>query len=368
MPAAFPTSVKVFTTKTNLVDIVEDTDMNSVQAEIFAIETALGPGVQASTVYTTATTVKQRLGFVEADASTAAGYFGEGGTVTQSQVVGLVAALAELTSLSVFDSYEATVTAALNTLASDVTATLAVQTASWGGWLHFAKLNVGGDATVIPTSTSWQNALMSNPLPLTGSGVGDTPYDNAGYGGYSYYPSYYDYPGSGYYPLASSLASGLPGPTVPVCGLPIGIAGSDPSAIWALSATVEWGRDTPTGYSTGVRIQQTWVNSSGTREYVTLASHIMDVDNDTYVASGGFDAGQGTRAVSWTGRLDPSAGGSATGLSHVIVQVFQNSGQSQEILIEGEGTSHFTATRIPFSLATRYGSGGVGYAATDITV
>jgi hypothetical protein len=360
MPAAFPTSVKVFTTKTNLVDIVEDTDMNSVQAEIFAIETALGPGVQASTVYTTATTVKQRLGFVEADASTAAGYFGEGGTVTQSQVVGLVAALAELTSLSVFDSYEATVTAALNTLASDVTATLAVQTASWGGWLNFAF------ETDIPTSTSWQNALMSNPLPLTGGGAGDTPYDNAGYG-YPYYPRYYDYPGSGYYPLASSLASGLPGPTVPVCGLPIGVAGSDPSAIWALSATVEWGLDDKTGYSTGVRIRQTWVNSSGTREYVTLASHIMDVDSLTYTLSGPYD-GQGTRTVSWTGRLDPSAGGSATGLSHVIVQVFQNSGQSQEILIEGDGTSHFTATRIPFSLATRYGSGGVGYAATDITV
>jgi hypothetical protein len=363
MPAAFPTSVKVFTTKTNLVDIVEDTDMNSVQAEIFAIETALGPGVQASTVYTTATTVKQRLGFVEADASTAAGYFGEGGTVTQSQVVGLVAALAELTSLSVFDSYEATVTAALNTLASDVTATLAVQTASWGGWLNFAF------ETDIPTSTSWQNALMSNPLPLTGGGAGDTPYDNAeGYGGYSYYPRYYDYPGSGYYPLASSLASGLPGPTVPVCGLPIGVAGSDPSAIWALSATVEWARIANTGYSTGVRIQQTWVNSSGTREYVTLASHIMDVDGYTYLLSDDTNVGQGTRAVSWTGRLDPSAGGYATGLSHVIVQVFQNSGSTQEIVLEGVGTSHFTATRIPFSLATPYGSGGVGYAATDITV
>jgi hypothetical protein len=237
-----------------------------------------------------------------------------------------------------------------------------VQTASWGGWLNFAF------ETDIPTSTSWQNALMSNPLPLTGGGAGDTPYDNAeGYVGYSYYPRYYDYPGSGYYPLASSLASGLPGPTVPVCGLPIGIAGSDPSAIWALSATVEWGLDDKTGYSTGVRIRQTWVNSSGTREYVTLASHIMDVDSLTYTLSGPYD-GQGTRTVSWTGRLDPSAGGYATGLSHVIVQVFQNSGSTQEIVLEGVGTSHFTATRIPFSLATPYGSGGVGYAATDITV
>ena len=47
--ATYPSSVKVFTTKTNVTDIVDASHPNSVQDEIVAIESTIGSNPQIST-------------------------------------------------------------------------------------------------------------------------------------------------------------------------------------------------------------------------------------------------------------------------------------------------------------------------------
>lgn len=58
--AQYPNTVKVFTTKTDLQDIVYAADMNEAQAEIVAIQTTLGTSPQGASA-----TVKDRIAAVE---------------------------------------------------------------------------------------------------------------------------------------------------------------------------------------------------------------------------------------------------------------------------------------------------------------
>jgi hypothetical protein len=49
MPASYPTSIRVFTTKTNVTDVVDASHPNSVQEEVVAIQSTLGASPQVST-------------------------------------------------------------------------------------------------------------------------------------------------------------------------------------------------------------------------------------------------------------------------------------------------------------------------------
>ena len=49
MPASYPSSVRVFTTKQNVVDTVDASHPNSLQEEIVAVESALGLNPATST-------------------------------------------------------------------------------------------------------------------------------------------------------------------------------------------------------------------------------------------------------------------------------------------------------------------------------
>lgn len=74
MPASYPLSVRPFTTKVNVVDIVDAADPNSLQEEVVAIETTLGVNPALSTTpvssnsfanSTQFTTLVQRLTNIE---------------------------------------------------------------------------------------------------------------------------------------------------------------------------------------------------------------------------------------------------------------------------------------------------------------
>jgi hypothetical protein len=74
MPASYPLSVRPFTTKVNVVDIVDAADPNSLQEEVVAIETTLGVNPALSTTpvssnsfanSTQFTTLGQRLTNIE---------------------------------------------------------------------------------------------------------------------------------------------------------------------------------------------------------------------------------------------------------------------------------------------------------------
>jgi hypothetical protein len=49
MPASYPTSIRVFTTKTNVTDVIDASHPNSVQEEVVAIQSTLGASPQVST-------------------------------------------------------------------------------------------------------------------------------------------------------------------------------------------------------------------------------------------------------------------------------------------------------------------------------
>jgi hypothetical protein len=74
MPASYPLSVRPFTTKVNVLDIVDAADPNSLQEEVVAIETTLGVNPALSTTpvssnsfanSTQFTTLVQRLTNIE---------------------------------------------------------------------------------------------------------------------------------------------------------------------------------------------------------------------------------------------------------------------------------------------------------------
>ena len=54
MPASYPASVRPFTTKTNILSVIDAADPNSLQEEVVAIETVLGinPALSTSVVAT----------------------------------------------------------------------------------------------------------------------------------------------------------------------------------------------------------------------------------------------------------------------------------------------------------------------------
>ena len=49
MAASYPSSIRVFTTKTNVTDVVDASHPNSVQEEVVAIQSTLGASPQVST-------------------------------------------------------------------------------------------------------------------------------------------------------------------------------------------------------------------------------------------------------------------------------------------------------------------------------
>lgn len=75
MPASYPTSVRPFTTKVNIIDIIDASHPNSLQEEVVAIESTIGlnPGLSTTpsptgTFISTSTqfnTINQRLANIE---------------------------------------------------------------------------------------------------------------------------------------------------------------------------------------------------------------------------------------------------------------------------------------------------------------
>jgi hypothetical protein len=74
MAATYPTSVRSFTTKVNVVDIIEAAHPNSLQEEVVAIESVIGTAPSVSTAATASgwsnasvdyTTIKARLANIE---------------------------------------------------------------------------------------------------------------------------------------------------------------------------------------------------------------------------------------------------------------------------------------------------------------
>ena len=105
MAASYPTSVRSFTTKVNVVDIIQAADPNSLQEEVIAVESVLGTSPSLATAAvesgwantaTDYTTVKERLANIEkgivADTHTQYVKKVGGSTITSStnSVIGLV--------------------------------------------------------------------------------------------------------------------------------------------------------------------------------------------------------------------------------------------------------------------------------------
>ena len=105
MAASYPTSVRSFTTKVNVVDIIEASHPNSLQEEVIALESVIGTSPSLATAATasgwanTATdyvTVKARLANIEkgivADSHTQYVKIAGGSTITSSanNVIGII--------------------------------------------------------------------------------------------------------------------------------------------------------------------------------------------------------------------------------------------------------------------------------------
>lgn len=96
MSATYPGNFKVFVRNQNRIDVVEAEDVNELQAEVLAVQQTLGRNVHLSTKYTDATTVGDRLDFLDLDIATLFGYFTSTGGIQQVQVVGLAQALQDI--------------------------------------------------------------------------------------------------------------------------------------------------------------------------------------------------------------------------------------------------------------------------------
>jgi hypothetical protein len=123
MPAVYPTSVKQFTVKQDITDVVEAGDVDDLQDEVTALQTILGTNPHLSTVFPTAyASVKERFAAADVLLNQIAGYFMSGGTINQSQVSGLGTLLSTLTdgvnnaaTVTALASAISTVTSSINT-------------------------------------------------------------------------------------------------------------------------------------------------------------------------------------------------------------------------------------------------------------
>lgn len=332
---AFPTAIKQFSPRQDRIDIVEADDVNDLDAEVSAIQTALGRNPHVSTLFTTATSVAERLTLSDAAVAVLRSYFDSNGTIDSGQVRGLGATVtglqADINSRATSSALSSAVSSLQTTISNSVTSEANTR-ASADTNLQNQINNLSGSSSSSSGSlqtqinnevTARQNAdtglqgqinALSNRLIVVevANRRADVSVIRTSVAAYNSSASYQDLKFDSQTSSFSDFATTLYDPATGRF-----FCQEQSPAIMAMSCTISW---TGSGGSSGAGIR-------GLR-LITAGGSVLT----EFVRNPAADTTADKLSINWIGRL------TAASSYFVKVQVLQNSGGPLNILANTVGT------------------------------